>query len=101
MGFILLEGGAEFGGQMADPDRQAITLAGGPDIPINIIPAAAAPANNHHQAGQNGVDWFRRLGAANVSALPLTGNASADDPDIVESLGLQLSNYVLSLQRFI
>jgi cyanophycinase len=86
MGFILLEGGAEFGGQMAEPDRQAITLAGGPNISINIIPAAAAPDNNYHQAGLNGVDWFRRLGAANVSALPLIDNASADDPDIVESL---------------
>ena len=86
MAFIVLEGGAEFGGQMADPDRQAITLAGGRDILINIIPAAAAPDNNHHQAGQNGVDWFRRLGATNVSALPLIDNASADAPDIVESL---------------
>jgi len=28
MGYILLEGGAEFGGQMAEPDRQAIMLAG-------------------------------------------------------------------------
>ena len=38
MGYILLEGGAEFGGQMAEPDRQAIMLAGGPDKPISIIP---------------------------------------------------------------
>jgi hypothetical protein len=37
MGFILLEGGAEFGGRMADADRQAMTLAGGPDVPIRII----------------------------------------------------------------
>ncbi len=81
-----MEGGAEFGGLMADPDRQAMTLAGGPDVPISIIPAAAAPDNNHHKAGQNGVAWFRRLGAANVSALPLIDNASADDPEIVESL---------------
>ena len=28
-GHILLEGGAEFGGQMAAPDRRAIELAGG------------------------------------------------------------------------
>jgi hypothetical protein len=34
MGFILLEGGAEFGGRMADPDRQAMMRAGGTDVPI-------------------------------------------------------------------
>jgi len=71
MGYILLEGGAEFGGQMAEPDRQAIMLAGGPDMPISIIPAAAAPDNNHQRAGRSGVDWFRRLGATNVSAVPV------------------------------
>ena len=86
MGFILLEGGAEFGGRMADPDKQAMTLAGGPNAPITIIPAAAAPDNNHQRAGQNGVDWFRRLGATNVSVLPLIDNLSADDPKIVDTL---------------
>lgn len=86
MGFILLEGGAEFGGRMADPDKQAMTLAGGPDAPITIIPAAAAPDNNHQKAGLNGVDWFCRLGATNVSVLPLIDNSSADDPEIVDTL---------------
>ena len=56
MGFILLEGGAEFGGRMADADRQAIGLTGGFDSPIRIIPAAAAPDHNHQRAGQNGID---------------------------------------------
>ena len=37
MGFILLEGGAEFGGRMADADRQAVKLAGGFDTPIRIM----------------------------------------------------------------
>jgi len=41
MGFILLQGGAEFGGQMADSDRQAIKMAGGADARISIVPAAA------------------------------------------------------------
>jgi cyanophycinase len=86
MGFILLEGGAEFGGRMADPDKQAMKLAGGPDVPITIIPAAAAPDNNHQGAGQNGVNWFRHLGATNVSVLPLIDNSSADDPEIVKTL---------------
>ena len=86
MGFILLEGGAEFGGRMADPDRQAIRRAGGPDVPISIIPAAAASDNNHQQAGQNGVDWFQGLGATNVSVLPLIDSTSANDPEIVTAL---------------
>ena len=38
MGYILLEGGAEFGGEMAAADRRAIELAGGPGAPIGIIP---------------------------------------------------------------
>jgi len=29
MGYILLEGGAEFGGMMKAPDQRAIELAGG------------------------------------------------------------------------
>ena len=48
-------------GQMAEADRQAIRLAGGPDVPISITPAAAAPDNNHQRAGRNGVDWFAIL----------------------------------------
>ncbi|NIQ92006.1 MAG: hypothetical protein GWN93_24715, partial [Deltaproteobacteria bacterium] len=54
MGYILLEGGAEFAGEMEAPDRRAIELAGGVNVPIGIIPAAAAPANDHLNAGENG-----------------------------------------------
>ena len=95
MGFILLEGGAEFGGRMADPDRQAMRLAGGPDVPISIIPAAAAPDNNHRRAGRNGVDWFQGLGATNVSVLPLIDSASANDPEIVVALATSKLIYLL------
>jgi len=95
MGFILLEGGAEFGGQMAIPDRLAIQLAGGPDALISIVPAAAAPDNNHRQAGQNGVNWFKYLGATNVSALPLIDHTSANDPAIVEALSHARLIYLL------
>jgi cyanophycinase len=84
MGYILLAGGAEFRGQMATPDRQAIKLAGGAKTRLSIIPAAAD--KNHQRAGQNGVDWFKNLGAVNVSALPLIDRKSADDPAVVESL---------------
>lgn len=86
MGFIVLEGGAEFGGRMAGVDRQAVKLAGGFDAPIRIIPAAAAPDGNHRRAGQKGVDWFRQLGASDVSALALIDSQSADDPEIATEL---------------
>jgi len=86
MGYILLAGGAEFSGRMAKPDRRAIELAGGFGASISIIPAAAAPDNNHERAGQNGVDWFKNLGAVNVSALPLIDRTSADDPAVADAL---------------
>jgi cyanophycinase len=86
LGFIVLEGGAEFGGRMAEVDRQALRLAGGLDVPIRIIPAAAAPDGNHRRAGQNGVDWFRQLGASDVSAPALIDRPSADDPGIAAEL---------------
>lgn len=54
MGYLVLEGGAEFGGRMAEPDRRALALAGGPEAPIVIIPTAAAPDHNHERAGQTG-----------------------------------------------
>ncbi|MDJ0988060.1 MAG: Type 1 glutamine amidotransferase-like domain-containing protein [Desulfobacterales bacterium] len=95
MGYILLAGGAEFGGQMAAPDRRAMTLAGGPKALINIVPAAAAPDDNHQRAGQNGVRWFKQLGAANVSSLPLINRRSADDPKVVEALQQSKMIYLL------
>jgi len=79
-GFLLLEGGAEFGGQMAIPDRRALELAGGPDSLVVIVPTAAAPDNNHNRAGRNGQNWFYNLGARQVEVLPLIDLASANDP---------------------
>lgn len=94
-GYLLLEGGAEFGGQMAEPDRRAIELAGGPDVPISIIPTAAAPDNNHQRAGRNGVSWFQSLGAKNVESLPLIDKASANDPAIAASISQSRLIYIL------
>jgi len=86
MGYLLLAGGAEFGGAMAIADRRAIELAGGANARLSIIPAAAAPDKNHERAGQNGVDWFKKLGAVNVDALPLIDRQSADDETVVKAL---------------
>ena len=85
-GYLLLEGGAEFGGRMAEPDLAGIALAGGLDAPIVIIPTAAAPDNNHKWAGNNGVRWFRSLGASRVSTVPLIDQTSANQADVVSSL---------------
>ncbi len=85
-GYIVLEGGAEFGGRMAQPDRRALELAGGIQAQVRIIPAAAAPDNNHQRAGTNGVRWFRSLGALDVQALPLVDRASADLVEIAAAL---------------
>ena len=78
-GYLLLEGGAEFGGKMAEPDRRAMTLAGGVDAQISIIPTAAAPDDNYRRAGDNGVNWFKGLGATRVEWLPIIDRASAGD----------------------
>ncbi len=94
-GYILLEGGAEFGGMMSAPDRKAMALAGGPDAPIRIIPAAAAPDNNHDRAGQTGVQWFRLQGATDVAALSLTDRKSAENPDVIRALARSRLIYLL------
>ncbi len=86
MGHLLLEGGAEFGGRMRDPDLRALELAGGFDAPLRILPTAAAPDRNHVNAGYNGVRWFQGLGARDVISLPLIDKASANDEAIAESL---------------
>jgi cyanophycinase len=86
MGYLLLEGGAEFGGRMRDPDLKAIELAGGFDVPIRIIPAAAAPDHNDQRAGNNGIRWFQSLGAKDVGSLPIIDRTSANDESLAKSL---------------
>ena len=95
IGYLLLEGGAEFGGRMAEPDRRAIELAGGPGAPISIIPTAAAPDNNSQRAGNNGVRWFRSLGAEQVESLPLVDKPSANDQHIVATISQSRLIYML------
>ena len=94
-GYLLLEGGAEFGGQMAEPDLRAMELAGGAGAPISIIPTAAAPDNNAQRAGNNGVRWFRSLGAKQVELLPLVDKASANDFHIANSISQSRLIYML------
>jgi len=86
MGYLLLEGGAEFGGRMRDPDLRAIELAGGFDAPLRIIPTAAAPDCNHIRAGSNGVRWFQGLGVRDVASVPLIDKTSANDEAIARLL---------------
>jgi len=97
-GFLLLEGGAEFGGRMADPDRRALELAGGYDAALSILPTAAAPDHNHQRAGQNGQSWFESLGARQVAVLPVIDRASADSPE--NAAAIQNSRLVYLLGGF-
>jgi len=94
-GYLLLEGGAEFGGQMAQPDQRALELAGGLDALITIIPTAAAPDNNYLRAGNNGVSWFHSLGATRVESLPVIDKASANDPNIATKISQAHLVYML------
>ena len=94
-GYLLLEGGAEFGGLMAQPDRRALELAGGSSVPVSIIPTAAAPDNNHQRAGNNGARWFRGLGASYVSIVPIIDRTSANDAALAEQVRKSRLLYLL------
>jgi cyanophycinase len=95
MGCLLLAGGAEFSGRMSEPDLRAIELAGGIDIPVCIIPAAAAPDHNHKRAGNNGIRWFQSLGAKNVFAVDVIDSTSANDPSLAASIRASRLIYLL------
>jgi cyanophycinase len=95
MGILLLEGGAEFGGKMSEPDLQAIQIAGGPDIPIAVLPTAAAPDHNQERAGRNALRWFSSLGASHVEVVPVIDRASADNPVLASRLRSARLIYIL------
>lgn len=95
MGYLLLAGGAEFGGQMSEVDTRAIELAGGLDAPICIIPTAAAPDHNQKRAGNNGIRWFRSLGARNVFTVDVIDAASANDSSLAASIRTSRLIYLL------
>jgi len=86
MGSLVLEGGAEFGGRMSEPDLRALELAGGLDCPVRIIPAAAAPDKNQVRAGNNGLRWFKSLGARDVEVVYVIDRPSAAEARLAESL---------------
>lgn len=95
MGYLLLAGGAEFGAEMSAVDARVIELAGGFDAPICIIPAAAAPDNNHKRAGNNGVRWFQSLGARNVFAVDVIDSNSANNDALAASIRTSRLIYLL------
>jgi len=95
LGYLLLEGGAEFGGHMSEPDLRAIELAGGFDAPICIIPTAAAPDNNHKRAGNNGIRWFKSLGTKNVFTADVIDSTSANDLSLAASIRASRLIYLL------
>jgi cyanophycinase len=94
-GYLLLEGGAEFGGMMEEPDRKALALAGGPDALVYILPTAAAPDHNEARAGGNGTRWFKGLGARRVEIVSVIDRASADLPANADLLRAAKMIYLL------
>ncbi len=95
MGYLLAEGGAEFGGAMAKADAEAIRLAGGQDAPVVIVPTAAAPDRNHIRAGNQGRRWFQTLGAKNCSVALIYDKESANDAAIAQVLESATLIYLL------
>jgi cyanophycinase len=95
MGYLLLEGGAEFGRRMRDPDLRAIELAGGFDAPLRIIPTAAAPDHNYDNAGGIGTRWFTSLGVRDVTFLKIIDKPSANNEEITSSLRSAKMIYML------
>ena len=95
MGTLLLEGGAEFGGRMSEPDLRALALAGGLDSPVVILPTAAALDHNSERAGRNALRWFASLGASRVEVLPVVDRASASRPHLAERVGQARLVYML------
>ena len=80
---------------MRDADLRGIQLAGGFAEPIRIIPTAAAPDDNHERAGNNGVRWFKGLGAKDVLSVPLVDRASANDATVAQLLRAARLIYLL------
>ena len=95
MNYFLLEGGAEFGGKMSEPDLRALELAGGLQSPISILPTAAAPDHNDSRAGRNGQRWFESLGASRVDVMPVTDKQSADNADFATRISSARLIYLL------
>jgi cyanophycinase len=95
MGYLVLQGGSEFGGQMRVSDLRAMALAGGRDARVTIVPAAAAPDGNHRRAGENGRKWFQSLGARQVTVVSLVDRQSADSRRIASCLGRSRLIYLL------
>ena len=95
MGFLMLAGGAEFGGQMAAVDRLALERAGGLNARVRVVPAAAAPDRNDQRAGHHALRWFRGLGARDVAVVPLVDRRSADDRTVADELARAQLIYLL------
>jgi cyanophycinase len=83
---LLLEGGSEFTGRMEEVDRAALKVVG--TRPVTIVPAAAVPEGGQAQAGRNGMNWFKRLGAADVRSTGWVDRHSARDAGIAETLAV-------------
>jgi cyanophycinase len=76
-GYLMLNGGGEFGKGQEQADLFALQQAGGKEAAICLLAAGA----DGDSPASKGADWFRALGAVNVAALTLENRAGADRPD--------------------
>ena len=67
MAYFLLEGGAEFGGHMSEPDLRAMELVGGLQASIAILPTAAAPDHNRFKSRKKRSAMVRSCWASHTS----------------------------------
>lgn len=81
-GFLVLNGGGEFQKGLEQADQFALQQAGGKEARVIIMTAGA----NGATLANNGLNWFRGLGATNVAALPLPDHAGADREDTAAQL---------------
>ncbi len=80
---------------MSEPDLRAIQIAGGHEVPIAVLPTAAAPDHNHERAGRNAIRWFSSLGASHPEVVPVIDKASADDPVLADRIHNARLIYIL------
>lgn len=77
-GLIALVGGGEFlpGCELAD--QLLLQAAGGPSAKVVILPTAAAH-ENPRLAAENGVNWFKNLGAQASAAMVVDAKTAQDE----------------------
>ena len=76
-GWLALHGGGEFQRGSEIGDRRLVVAAGGADARVIVVPAAAA-REHPEMAAQNGVQWFKQIGAQAAAAMVVDARSAND-----------------------